>query len=241
MEIVPWMMLSAAMRVLVVQGGVTALVAMQVSELSLFIAFLLAARRMIELAQGVTTLGQLSFAQQFRMARKILFSVLLVMAAGFAVVYALGWPWVAVHMLMGFDGIAFDQQTLDGFLWSAFLAAITLLLVLRYERAGDASLMAAFGELWRRALYLVPAILAVCVVDIALSIAQGAARGIVYEFWRHGAAPSFVRAMAFYTFVFTFASIRLWITLAILIFALRESYRRGLGAPVSTRLPPGGR
>lgn len=233
MEIVPWMMLSAAVRVFSVHGGLTTFVAMQISDLCLFIAFLLAARRMIELADGVTTLGQLGFAQQVAMARKILLRVVGVVAAGAAVVYALGFHWVGLHMLLGFDGIAYDQQTIDGFLWSAFLAALTLLLVLRYERAGDVRLVAVFRELWSRALYLVPAILVVALVDVGLSIAQGAARGVMFAFWKSDAAPSLVRALAFYSFVFTFAAVRLWITLAILVFALRESYRRGPATPVS--------
>jgi len=35
-----------------------------------------------------------------------------------------------------------------------------------------------------------------------------------------------LRPLAVFFFVFAFASIRLWTTLAILVFALRESYRR---------------
>ncbi len=82
MEVVPWMMLSAAVRVLSVQGGVTAIVAMQISDLCLFIAFLLAARRMIESTGGVTSLGRLSFRQQVTMGRKILLRVVGLMIAG---------------------------------------------------------------------------------------------------------------------------------------------------------------
>lgn len=233
MEIVPWMMLSAAIRVLSVQGGLVALVAMQISDLCLFIAFLLAARRMIDFTGGVTSLGRLSFGQQVAMGRKILPRVIGVMIAGAAIVFTFGFPWVGAHMLLGFDGIAYDQQTIDGFLWSAFLAALTLLLVLRFEKAGDASLVAVSRELWSRAYYLAPAILLVAVIDVGLSILQGAARGVVYAFWTSNVAPSLVRALTFYAFVFTFAAVRLWITLAILVYALRESYRRGPATPVS--------
>ena len=233
MEIVPWMMLSAAIRVLTVQGGLTTLVAMQLSDLFLFIAFLLAARRMIEFTGGVTTLGYLSFRKQVAMGRDILLRVVGVMIAGMAITSVLGLQSVGARMLLGFDGIAYDQQTIDGFLWSAFLAALTMLLVLRFERAGDANLVAAFRELWSRAYFLVPAILVVVLVDIGLSILQGAARGVVHAFFISDLAPSLVRALAFYAFVFTFAAVRLWITLAILIYALRESYRRGPAAPAS--------
>ena len=225
-------MLSAAVRVLSVQGGVTALVVMQLSELFLFIAFLLAARRMIEFTGGVTTLGQLSLLQQIKLGRMILWRVVAVMVAGAAIVYLLGAHWIGLHMLLGFDGIAYDQQTLDGFLWSAFLAAFTLLMVLQVEQSGRASPLGVFKELWKRSYYLAPAIVVIFLADIVLSIAQGAVRGIVFQFWTSDLAPTFVRAIVFYAFVFAFASLRLWLTLAVLVFALRESYRRGPALPV---------
>lgn len=233
LEVVPWMMLSAAVRVMVVHGGVTALVVMQLSDLFLFIAFLLAARRMIEFTGGVTTLGQLSLRQQVALGRKILLRVVGLMVGCAAIVYALGAPWIGLHMLLGFDGIAYDMQTLDGFLWSGFLAAVTLLMVLRVEQSGDARVIPVLKELRARAWHMVPAIGVVFLAAIGLSIAQGAARGVVFQFFTSDAAPSFVRAMAFYTFVFAFASLRLWVTLAILVLALRESYRRGPASPAS--------
>jgi hypothetical protein len=233
MELVPWMMLSAAVRVLSVQGGLVGFVAVQISDLCLFIAFLLAARRMIESTGGVTTLGHLSLGQQVAMGRKILLRVVGVMIVGAVIVSACGIQPSGARMLLGFDGIAYDQQTIDGFLWSAFLAALTLLLVLRYEKSGDADLVAAFRQLWARAYYLVPAILLVALIDVGLSILQGAARGVVFAFWTSDLAPSLVRALTFYAFVFSFAALRLWITLAVLVYALRESYRRGPAAPAS--------
>lgn len=231
------MMLSAAVRVMVVHGGLTALVVMQLSDLALFIAFLLAARRMIEFTGGVTTLGQLSLRQNVVLGRMILARVVTVMVAGAGVVYALGARWIGLHMLLGFDGIAYDMQTPDGFLWSAFLAAFTLLMVLQVERTGHARIADVFRELWARIWFLAPAIALVFIAAIGLSIAQGAARGVVFQFWTSQAAPSFVRAMAFYTFVFAFASLRLWVTLAILVLALRESYRRGTASPGSSLTP----
>ena len=73
---------------------------------------------------------------------------------------------------------------------------------------------------------MVPAIITVSFVDIGLSVIQGIVRTVVYAFWHGSTAPSFIRALVFFFFVFAFASIRLWTTLAILVFALRESYRR---------------
>src|SRR3569833_693095 len=107
LEIVPWMMLSAAVRVMVVHGGLTAFVVMQFSDLALFIAILLAARRMIEFTGGVTRLGQLTLREDVLLGRMILSRVVAVMVAGATIVYALGAHWIGLHMLLGFDGIAY--------------------------------------------------------------------------------------------------------------------------------------
>jgi hypothetical protein len=223
-------MLSAAIRVFTVHGGFVNLAATSASDLSLFIAFVLGARRMIELADGTTALGRLSLGQQFTLAHVVLLPLAGLIVAACVLVYALGAHWIGLHMLLGFDGIAYDQITLDGFIWSAFLAAVTLLLVLRVETAGDANLFAVLRELWQRARHLAPAIAAAAAADFALSIVQGLVRHVVYAFWISAAAPSLIRALAFYCFVFVFASVRLWITLAIMVYALRASYRRGQAA-----------
>jgi hypothetical protein len=234
-EIVPWMMLSAAMRVFSVHGGLTTLIAIGLSDICLFIAFLLGAHRMIHLADGSTGIGRLTLRQQLTMAHKVLLPVAGLIVATSVTMSLLGWRWIGHHMLLGFDGIAYDQRTIVGFVWSAFLAALTLLMVLRVETAGNANLFAVLRELAQRARHMVPAIAAIAAADVALNIVQGMVRHVVYAFWVSNAAPSLVRALAFFAFVFLFASLRLWITLAILVFALRGSYLR---ARASTGLTP---
>jgi hypothetical protein len=112
--------------------------------------------------------------------------------------------------------------------WSAFLAAVSLLLLLKAESTGKANLFDALRELWDRSVCMVPAIIAVSFADIGLNVCQGMVRSVVYAFWQSSTAPSLVRALVFFFFIFAFASIRLWTTLAIFVFALRESYRRGV-------------
>jgi hypothetical protein len=231
MEIVPWLMLSSAFRVFSVQGGLVSLAASTCSDLALFIAFILGARRMIELADGITALGQLTFAQQLKLAHRVLFPVLGLMIVCSVVVQSLGWRWVGLRMMLGFDGIAYDQVPFHGSLWSAILAAITLLLLIQVEMTGSTNIFTTLKELYRRLWFMGPAIVAVFIGDIVLTFMQGAVRQIVFAFWQSAWAPSLVRVLVFFTFVFTFASIRLWMTLAILVFGLRASYRRGGPAP----------
>ena len=70
---------------------------------------------------------------------------------------------------------------------------------------------------------MVPAIIAVALVDVALSVMQGSARLNVYLFWLHSPAPETLRNLVYFAFIFTFASVRLCITLAILVFAAHRS------------------
>jgi hypothetical protein len=230
MEAVPWLMLAAAMRVLTVKGGLVWLFASIFSDIAIFLAFMLAARRMIELTDGKTALGRLSFAQQLIIARTVLVPVILMILVVSITVVCMGAHWTGFNLLFGFDGIAFDQKTPVGMVWSAFLAAVCLLLLLKAENTGKAKLFDALRELWQRSVCMVPAIITVSFADIGLSVVQGIVRTVVYAFWHNSTAPSFIRALVFFFFVFAFASIRLWTTLAILVFALRESYRRGARA-----------
>lgn len=226
LEAVPWLMFATAMRIVASSGGVRALFATVFADLSVFLALLLTARRMIELTNGQTGLGKLSFSEQLVLARKVLIPVLLFMVAAAIAVFGIGAHWTGLHLLVGFDGIAFDQFTYLGMMWSAILAAITLLLLLKVESGGGSSLLAVFKELWRRSVCMVPAIIAVTVAHIGLSALQGVIRIGVYAYWHSTATPQFGRTLVYFFFIFGFASVRLWVTLAILTFALRESYRR---------------
>ena len=130
-------MLATAMRIVQVRGGLVALCATVCADVSIFLAFLLAARRMIELTAGTTGLGKLSFTAQLAMARKVMIPIALMMIAAAVVVYGAGARWTGMTMLLGFDGIAFDQRTHLGMVWSAFLAAVLLLMVLKAESTGQ--------------------------------------------------------------------------------------------------------
>lgn len=231
LEAVPWLMFATAMRVVQSTGGVQALFAAICADLSVFMAFLLAARRMIELTDGQTGLGRLSFTEQLTLARKVMIPMLLFMVAAAIAVFGIGARWTGLHLLVGFDGIAYDQFTYPGMMWSALLAAITLLLLLKVESGGGSSLLAVFKEMWRRSACMVPAIVAITVAHIGLSAVQGVVRAGVYAFWHSTATPQLAHKLVYFFFIFGFASVRLWITLAILTFALRESYRRGHDTP----------
>ncbi len=237
LEAVPWLMLATALRFVGARGGVSGQLANICAEVSVFLAFLLAARRMIEFTDGSTGLGRLDFAEQLGLAFTVLIPILLLMIVVCVAVVMTGAVWTGLNLLLGFDGIAFDQYTPLGMAWSAFLAALTLLMVLEAEQSGEVNLFARLKELGQRGACMLPAIAAVAIAHIMLSNVQGAVRSLVAVFWHTSAAPQNVKNLVYFFFVFGFASVRLWVTLAILVFALRESYRRSQALPAPPAEP----
>ena len=72
LEAVPWLMFATAVRFVVYGKTALMLPAMVLESVAIFLALLLAARRMIEFTDGRTDLGKLSFIQQLVLARKVL-------------------------------------------------------------------------------------------------------------------------------------------------------------------------
>src|SRR5262245_8341365 len=98
-EAVPWLMLAAAFRFAGYAAPALGVPAFVLASLALFLAFLLAARRMIEFADGTTQLGKLSFSEQMQLARRILRDVLLLLVAAMIIVAFAGYPKAAIHVL----------------------------------------------------------------------------------------------------------------------------------------------
>jgi hypothetical protein len=223
LEAMPWLMFASAMRFVAYTNPILAVPAIALASYAILLAFLLAARRMIEIADGTTQLGKLAFADQLRLARRILGRIVLLLI-GAATLAAFFVPKLAIYLFAGFDGIAFDQFSRIGIAWSVILATIVLLMVVRAGDAGEVTLIDAVRELWSRWLCLVPAIILLTLLLIALSAIQGEARGLVVLVFRSD-IPMQIKNLVYFFFVFSFAALRLWMTLAVLVFALRESYR----------------
>jgi hypothetical protein len=225
-ETVPWLMLAAALRVVIFFGGLAAVPAEVGANAAIFIALLLCARRTIEFTEGTTQLGYFSLTDQLVLAYRVLHPVGLVIVGLYIGLSLVGARTLAPSFYFGFDGIAFDQYSNLGRLWSAVVAAVILLMVVRYEHGQKPSLLGALREFAARWKHLLVGIVVAALFQILLSPIQGMARWGVYLFWTETAAPEVLKAAVYFTFIFGFATVRLWITVAILIFALRQSHRR---------------
>ncbi len=222
----PWLILAAAMRVIAFGGGGVALPAIVVADISVLLAFFATAHQSIEAAGGQSSLGTRTFGEQFKLSFSILWRIMFVMIAATLSAAAAGFE-ASYHLMAGLDGMAFDQFTHLGRFWSAWIAAIVLLMIVRADRDdGRDALFAAIGEFARRGLGLGAAVIALGVVNVALAYGQEAVRTAIWNFWQTSSSTQFTKNLIYFVFIFSFAMLRLWITLSVLTFGLKQSYVR---------------
>jgi hypothetical protein len=227
LQALPWLVLAAAMRVVAFGGGPTALPAIIVASIAVLHAFLVVAQRSIELADGQTSLGELDFTEQSRLSRSVLWRITLLMMTLSLACFAAGYGALAPHMMAGIDGMAFDQFTDPGKFWSATVAALVLLMIVGAERNhGRVSFFAAVGEFARRGVWVGAAVVVLGVVYLGLGVGQGWVRSAIWNFWQTSQSSQLIKNLIYFVFIFGFAMLRLWLTLLILTFGLKQSYVR---------------
>jgi hypothetical protein len=227
LDALPWLVLAAAMRVIAFGGGPVALPAVFVASVAVLQAFISVTRRSIEIAGGETGLDGLTLREEFQLSLKILWQVaLLMLVASVPMSHLMANP-IAAHMMGGLDGMAFDQVNMIGKPWSAIIAALVLLMIVGAERrGGKADLREAAQELLARWKWLGAAIVALTLAYFALSFGQGLVRNAIWMFWQTSGASQFVKNLVYFVFIFGFAMLRLWVTLLIVTWGLKQSYLR---------------
>jgi hypothetical protein len=225
LQALPWLVMAAAMRVIAFGGGAVALPAIIVADLAVLQAFLATATRSIEAEGGQTGLGNLDFLEQFHLMRVVLWRIVGLMVTVAMALALAGFTKTAPVFLTGIDGIAFDQFTALGKFWSAFIAALVLLILVGAERnRGRVGLFAALREFARRWYWLGGAVVVLGIAYLGLGLAQGFVRGAIWNFWQTSGAGQFIKNLIYFVFIFSFAMLRLWMTLLILTYGLKRSY-----------------
>jgi len=228
LEALPWLIMAAAMRVIAFGGGAVAFPAILVASIAVLHAFLVVAQRAIEFNDGQTTIGELEFADQFKLTKAVLWRIAVLMLAADCSLMLAGYVGIAPHMMEGLDGMAFDQWTDVGKLWSAVIAALVLLMIVDAERNnGRVSFFRALREFGQRALWVGAAIVVLGAVYLGLGVGQGWVRSAIWNFWQLSSSSQFIKNLIYFVFIFSFAMLRLWVTLLILTYGLKQSYVRG--------------
>lgn len=226
LEAIPWLALAAAMRLIAYNNAAIALPALIIASVATLQAFILVTRRSIELTNGETGLGALEIPEQLSLSKAILWRVGALMIAVTALLgLTLSKP--AIYFMLGIDGMAFDLSTTIGKAWSAIIATLVLLMVVNAEtHAGKVLFFEAVAEFGRRWLWLGAAILVLFATYLLLGFVQGIVRNALVVFWQTSTSPQLLKKLTIFTFIFGFAMIRLWITVLILTYGLKQSYLR---------------
>ena len=227
-EAMPWLVLAASMRVIAFNNPLIAIPAIIFASIAVLHAFLVVTQRSIELAQGQTSLGALTFTEQSRLTRAILWPIGLLMIGATTAAAAAGYTSVAPHLMQGLDGMAFDQFGNIGKFWSAFVAALVLLMIVDAEQnRGRVSFRRAVEAFARRSLWLGAAVIALGVLYLGLGFGQGLIRNALWQFYQASLLHPLIKNLIFFVFIFSFAMLRLWVTLLVLTWGLKQSYLRG--------------
>ncbi|PAY07837.1 hypothetical protein CK489_19270 [Bradyrhizobium sp. UFLA03-84] len=202
--------------------------ALVLADVCVLLAFFATARDSIQAAGGQSSLGELTLAEQIRLSLSILWRIVLVIIIATLATAAVGFASFAPHLLWGLDGMAFDQGADLGRLWSAAIAALVLMIIVNAEgNGGRVALFAAAKDLGRHALWLGVAVLALGAINVALGYGQQFVRTVIWQFWQTSEVGQPIKNLVYVVFIFSFAMLRLWITLSILTFGLKQSYARG--------------
>ncbi len=128
--------------------------------------------------------------------------------------------------------MAFDQGADLGRFWSAAIAALVLMIIVNAEgNGGRVALFAAVKDLGRHALWLGAAVLVLGVINVALGYGQQFVRSAIWQFWQTSMTGQPIKSLVYVVFIFSFAMLRLWITLSVLTFGLKQSYARAAADP----------
>lgn len=224
-EALPWLILAAALRVMAFGGGRAAIVATIGASIAVLQAFIAMAQRSIELADGQTELGSLSVTDQIRLSIGILGRIGILMIIATALMFGSGGGLFSFSLMAGLDGMAFDLFTTSGKFWSAFIAALVLLMIIGAERdVGNVRFFSALDQFVKRWMWLVAAVAILGSAYIGLGFGQELVRGAIWNFWQTSGSSQFVKNLIYFVFIFSFAMLRLWLTLQVLTWFLKQSY-----------------
>jgi hypothetical protein len=225
----PWLILAAAVRV-IASGGHDAMIlsAIFVADIAILLAFFATAQRSIETADGQSALGEFTLNKKFRLSLSILWRIAFLMIPATFVTIAIGYTALAADLFSGLVGMAFNQYTEIGQFWSAGIAALVLLMIVRAERnGGKIALFPAVAEFARRGLWLSAAAITLGVVNIGFGFGQEIVCSAIWQLCQTSGATDLVKYLIYYVFIIGFAMLRLWVTLTVLTIGLRQSYVRG--------------
>lgn len=238
LEAVPWLLLALACRVAGAAGTWLTLLTLIAECIAILMAFNAVARRAFELFDRPSPLERMSLAQEFRLSLRILWRVAVVLVAVAVVAACLGLSSAPPYLLLGLDGMAFNQPGLFGRACAAPVAALVLLFVLGADReTGKPTFKSAFHGLAEHGFRFAVMVAVVGTFHVVWGAVQVMLLNAVWSIPVFGGADQHTKNLIYFGVAFGFAFARLWVTLLILTYGLKLSCVGGnqAAAPSSTR------
>jgi hypothetical protein len=228
---VPWLFLASALRLFFRRSdGLGSIYVFLILEQTvLLIAFLLAAARMIHLMGGRVVLAELSFGEQRSLTARLAWKLTLVYFVSVCAALILGTDKnTAVRLWFGLDGIVYVWfRPGMVYFWNAALAIVVYLVLVNKGLGKPPKLYLAVAEFFKRIQFFGPALAAlaafysVCYF-IQMNILSDALDAI------YATLPDDTLKNLFNVGSYTVISYaRLWVTVAVLSYTLRQSYHAG--------------
>ncbi|MDO9414875.1 hypothetical protein [Pararhizobium sp.] len=226
LNIVPWLMIAAALRVFSrYMPGSSILIGMLLLQVTIFIAYIIASQRMIELAGGFTSLSKLSLREQAHFGWAVVWRLLIFCLSAVVTAICLGMhPNKAAQFWFGFDGLAFPWRQGVLQVWIAAICLLAFLFVVEKGLQRPTRFVSVLRELFLRIRFLLPAFAGLALFLMVSTFIQIRISGAVMML-QAVFANRFMTNLIDFGYVFIFSYGRLWVTVAILTYALRASYR----------------
>jgi hypothetical protein len=225
-DAVPWLMVALACRIISADGSqlLLWLLGLCGTSIAVLLAFMAVARRVFEMFDRPAYLHDQSLDQEVQLSLRI-FGCLAIVTIGATLLTAvLGQASIASYFLLGLDGMAFNGPTVFGRIWSAVVAAMVLLLVLGVDRdSGKISVASTLRGAIHHGVRFGAAVVVLVAVYVALGSVQGWVRNEIWGFWPIAAAGQYTKNLIYFMFTLGFAVARLWATVLILTYGLKQS------------------
>jgi hypothetical protein len=234
-EAVPWLLMALACRVTAAGGTWLIWPLMAIEYVAVLMAFIAVARRAFELVDQPSPLEGMSLAEEFRLSLRILWRVVVVLIAAAVFAACLRQLEAIPYLLLGLDGMAFNQPGLFGRAWAAIVAALVLLMVLGVDcETAKPALRPALRGLIRHGVRFAAMIAVAGAFHIVWGAVQIQLLNVIWSIPVFDGADQRTKNLIYFGVAFCFAFGRLWVTLLLLIHGLRPQNMRAQAASAAS-------
>lgn len=225
-ESMPWLFLAMTLRTIAfAQPTPTAMLLYYGAQFVLLLAFSIVSGRMIAMAGGITVLNSLPMREQWWLSWAVVWRMIFV---GLIATYIARLAGMnvneAARFVQGFDGIAFNKHFDVLLVWSPVVAAVAFLMLVEKGMGRPATLLGGLRSLLMRRRHMLAAVAIIIPCVFMLNLLQRFVGPGVRRFV-DGFLPERLLVFSVICFLFVFAFARLWLTVCLLTYALRRSYR----------------